>query len=253
MAKTALITGASSGIGRSTALLLASEGYDLVLVGRNMRRLRETEREVSKFAVECLVRQCDVTRAVEVHNTVNHALKKFSRLDVLVNNAGYGVYGAAESMSLKNINGQMLTNYFGTVLFMKECLDALKETGGSIVNVASIAGLTGFPRMAGYVASKHAVVGFSESLHYELLEEGVSVSCVCPGKVKTAFFDNESFKDVPWAKTDSGLEPKKVADTILKAIKERKFLYPIPKRTARKLLFKEILPKHFLNRLMKKM
>ena len=241
--KVAIITGASSGIGKAVALHLASNNYHVVLVARKKDELHKVEQELAKYEVKVLVRECDVTKPVQVHETVQNTIKVFSRIDVLVNCAGYGVYGDLETMSLNDINGQLLTNYFGTVLCIKEALPKLKESRGRIVNIASVAGLIGMPKMAAYSASKHAVVGLSESLRFELAGTGVSVSCICPGKVKTNLFQHESFKDVSWAQDDDyGIVPSAVARAVDKAIKERKFLYVTPPYLRWQLLLGRILP-----------
>jgi hypothetical protein len=241
--KVAIITGASSGIGKAVALHLASNNYNLVLVARKKEGLHEVEQELAKYSIKALVRECDVTKPVQVHESVQHAIKEFGRIDVLVNCAGVGIYGDLEEMRLEDINSQMLTNYFGTVLFIKEALPKLKASNGVIVNIASIAGLVGMPMMAAYSASKHAVVGLSESLRFELHGTGVSVSCICPGKVKTALFKHESFKDVAWAHDESyGIEPSAVARAVHKAINERKFLYVTPPYHRWQVLIGRLLP-----------
>ena len=232
--------------------MLAGHKYDLVLLARKEKKLKEVERELSKYKIKILVRSCDVRKEKDVTNTIKHVLKKFGRIDLLVNNAGYGVYGPVSEMETKLFESQMDTNYFGIVRMTKECLDALVKQKGHIINVASIAGLTGVPRMAGYCATKHAVVGFSESLYYELYDTPVDVSCVCPGKVRTDFFDNESFDGVSWAEANTGLDPMDVAKEIWAAVEERGFLYIIPKRTKRKLFFKFLAPKFLINKMLRK-
>jgi len=251
--KVAIITGASSGIGKAVALHLASSNYNIVLVARKKEELHKVEQELAKYEVKVLVRECDVTKVVQVHETVQHAIKSFGRIDVLVNCAGYGVYGELETMRLEDINGQMLTNYFGTVLCIKEALPKLKESKGVIINIASIAGLVGVPQMAAYSASKHAVVGLSESLRFELDGTGVSVSCICPGKVKTNLHQHESFKNVEWAHDDNyGIVPSAVARTVDKAIKERKFLYVTPPYRRWQLLVGRLLPHSLAAKMVKK-
>jgi short-subunit dehydrogenase len=249
--KVAIVTGASSGIGKAIALHLASNNYNVVLVARKKEGLHEVEQELAKYKVKTLVRECDVTKVVQVHETVQHTIKMFGRIDVLVNCAGYGVYGPLETMRLEDINGQMLTNYFGSVLFIKETLTKLKESKGVIVNIASMAGLTGLPNMAAYSASKHAVVGLSDSLRYELDGTGVAVCVVAPSKVKTNIFQHESFKNVDWAQDDSGIVPSAVAREVDKAIKERKFMYVVPSRYRFAMFLKGILPDSFMKKRMK--
>jgi uncharacterized protein len=249
--KVAIVTGASSGIGKAIALHLASNNYNVVLVARKKDKLHEVEQELAKYKVKALVRECDVTKVVQVHDTVQHTIKTFGRIDVLVNCAGYGVYGPLETMRLEDINGQMVTNYFGSVLLIKESLAKLKESKGVIVNIASMAGLNGLPNMAAYSASKHAIIGLSEALRHELEETGVAVCVVAPGKVKTPIFNHESFKNVDWAHDESGIVPSAVAREVDKAIKERDFMYIVPSRYRFEMFLKHVLPDAFVKSRMK--
>lgn len=251
--KVAIITGASSGIGKAVAIHLASSNYNVVLMARKKEELHKVEQELAKYNVKTLVRECDVTKVVQVHDSIQHAIKLFGRIDVLVNCAGYGMYGDFETMRLEDINGQMVTNYFGTVLCIKEALPKLKENKGVIINIASMAGLIGVSKMAAYSASKHAIVGLSESLRFELSDTGVSVSCICPGKVKTNFFNNESFKGVAYAEDDTnGIVPSAVARAVDNAIHERKALYTVPASKKWKLLLGRLLPNSVVQRETKK-
>jgi uncharacterized protein len=244
--RVAVITGASSGIGKAVALHLASSNYDVVLIARKKDKLHEVEQELAKYRVKVLVRECDVTKVVQVHDAIQHAAKQFGRIDVLVNCAGYGVHGDLETMRLEDINGQMLTNYFGTVLVIKEALPKLREHRGAIVNISSMAGLIGIPKMAAYSASKHAIIGLSESLRYELETDRVSVSVVCPGNVRTNFFDHESFKDV--GAPGDGIASSEVAAVVDRAIHERKFLYTVPSRHRLQALIGRLLPESWSKR-----
>jgi len=248
--KVAIITGASSGIGKAVAIQLARDSYNLVLVALEAEALGAITRELASFPIDALSHQGDVTRAGEARQIADRTLGAFGRIDVLVNSAGYAVYGPFESMHLDDINGQMLTNYVGSVSLIKECLPHLKATKGAIINIASTAGFTGIPRLAGYSASKHAVVGFSEALTFELYGTGVSVSVIAPGKVKTNIFAHPSFKDVRWAHDDSGITPDVVARVIVKAIKKRRFLYVLPRSRRLALILKRMLPDGIVNRKM---
>jgi short-subunit dehydrogenase len=249
--KVAVITGASSGIGKAVALHLASSNYNVVLIARKKDALHEVEQELAKYRVKTIIKECDVTKVVQVHDAIQHTIKALGRIDVLVNCAGYGVYGELETMRLEDINGQMLTNYFGTVLFIKESLVKLKESNGAIINIASVSGLSGVPRMAAYAASKHAIIGLSESLRYELESTGVSVSVIAPSKVKTNFYKHESFKEVDWAHDDSGVVASAVATAVDRAIRERQFLYTVPSGLRFKLLIKRLVPDFLVRKRMK--
>lgn len=184
----------------------------------------------------------------EARRIAYRSLEAFGRIDVLINAAGYAVYGPFESMDMNDISGQMLTNYIGTVALIKECLPHLKVSKGAVINIASTAGFTGIPRLAGYSASKHAVVGFSEALKYELDGTGVSVSVIAPGKVQTNIFAHLSFTRVRWARDDSGMTPDVVAREIGKAIKQRRFLYILPRSRLVALVLKHALPDFIVKR-----
>jgi short-subunit dehydrogenase len=177
MSQTILVTGASSGIGQSTARLLAERGFT---VFGTARKPDSTKREA--FTMLALdVRSDDSVRAC-----VEQVIAKAGRLDVLVNNAGYAVTGAAEETSVEEAKAQFETNFFGIVRMVNAVLPAMRATGdGKIINISSLAGNTAIPYSAFYSATKFAVEGYSESLWYELRPFGISVSLVEPGFVKT--------------------------------------------------------------------
>ncbi len=179
--KTVLITGASEGIGRALALELAAEGANLVLAARNAARLEEaaTACAARGAAVECFV--MDVARAEDCRACVARAVARFGGLDVLVNNAGVTMWARFDAVTDFSVYERLLkVNYLGAVHMTAAALPHLKATQGLLVAVASIAGLTGVPERTGYAASKHAMVGFFESLRIELAGSGVDVTIVAP-------------------------------------------------------------------------
>jgi short-subunit dehydrogenase len=179
--KTVLITGASEGIGRALALALASERPRLALNARDAARLAESAHACAALGAQVLELPGDVSRQEECAALVARTLSHFGALDVLVNNAGITMWSRFDQVSDFSVFGRLLaTNYLGAVYLTAAALPALKAAGGLIVAVASIAGLTGVPERSGYAASKHALVGFFESLRIELAGSGVDVTLVAP-------------------------------------------------------------------------
>jgi len=246
--RVAIVTGASSGIGRAVTGQVARDGYNVVLVALETDALDALKGELAPFPGDRISYGGDVSTTGEARRIAHRALDAFGRIDVLINAAGYAVYGPFEDMDMNDISGQILTNYIGTVALIKECLPHLKVSKGAIINIASTAGFTGIPRLAGYSASKHAVVGFSEALKYELDGTGVSVSVIAPGKVKTNIFAHPSFTRVHWAHDDSGMTPEVVAREISKAIHQRRFLYVLPRSRLAALVLKHVLPDFIVKR-----
>ena len=176
-----LITGASEGIGRALALALAAEGARLALIARNGLRLAEVVRDCAARGAEALALTGDVSRPELCAQLVAQAVARFGALDVLVNNAGVTMWSRFDAVSELGVFERLLAvNYLGSVYMTAAALPHLKRSRGLIVAVASIAGLTGVPERTGYAASKHAMVGFFESLRIELAGSGVDVTIVAP-------------------------------------------------------------------------
>jgi short-subunit dehydrogenase len=179
--KTVLITGASEGIGRALAFALAAEKPRLVLAARSEARLAEAARECAARGAEVLAVPADVSRAEDCRQLVARTLERFGALDVLVNNAGITMWSRFDEISDTSVFTRLLAvNYLGAVHTTAAALPHLKASRGLIVAVASIAGLTGVPERTAYAASKHAMVGFFESLRIELAGSGVGVTIVAP-------------------------------------------------------------------------
>ena len=179
--KTVLITGASEGIGRALALALAAERPRLALNARNEARLADAARECTARGAEVLVLPGDVSRPEDCAALVANTVARFGRLDVLVNNAGVTMWSRFDAISDLSVFGRLLDiNYLGAVYNTAAALPALKAARGLIVAVASLAGLTGVPERTAYAGSKHAMVGFFESLRIELSGSGVYVTIVAP-------------------------------------------------------------------------
>jgi short-subunit dehydrogenase len=179
--KSVLITGASEGIGRALALALATQGADLVLAARNQARLAEAVAECSARGAAVTSVCGDVSSPQDATRFVAHTLERFGRLDILVNNAGITMWSRFDAVSDFAVYEKLMAvNFMGAVYTTAAALPHLKATRGLIVAVASIAGLTGVPERTGYAASKHAMVGFFESLRIELAGSGVDVTIIAP-------------------------------------------------------------------------
>ena len=215
--KVVLITGASSGIGKQTAIEFAKLGSNIILVARRKNKLEQVENELKQFNVNTLVCTCDVSKKDQVEKMSKIVLEKFNSIDILVNNAGFAIYGSVYDLSINDIESQMETNYFGMIYCTKNFLPLmLEKKSGHIVNVASVAASFGLPGIASYCASKFAMLGFSEGLKHELSGTGVGITVVSPIMVKTNFFDHPSFEKMP-KYSPTSLNSKTVAKVIVKA------------------------------------
>ncbi len=183
MAKTIFITGASSGIGKAAAILFANHGWNVAATMRNP----QNETELQQYPTS-KVYALDVTQTDSVNKAVEQALADFQQIDVLLNNAGYGLAGPLETASEEKIMDQFNTNVFGVMRTIKALLPTFRQMGGgTIINVTSIGGLVGLPFNSIYHATKFGLDGMSESLNYELRPFGIRVKIVAPGGVITDF------------------------------------------------------------------
>jgi short-subunit dehydrogenase len=187
--KTALVTGAASGIGRAIALRLADEGVRLYLLDINAVGLAQIVAEAQRRGVEAVGRQCDVSQPAQNTSAVQHLLDHFGGVDILVNNAGVTYYGQTKIMAKEHWDRLLAINLHAPIQFTLELLPTLLSRGEAhILNVASICGLVGLERVAAYSTSKFGLVGFSESLRAEFTRQGVGVTALCPGLVDTNLF-----------------------------------------------------------------
>lgn len=195
MASTVLITGASQGIGKATALLFAHKGYDLVLAARHADRLEAVAQEVQALGQTALVVPTDVRDPDQVNALVCKALEHYGAIDVLVNNAGIYISGPVEQFSLSDWHQVVDTNFWGYVHTIQALLPQfLKQKNGTIVNVSSIGGKVPIPYLVPYSASKHAVTGLTEALHAELAPQGVHVCGIYPNLIKSDFMERAIFR-----------------------------------------------------------
>ena len=185
----AVITGASSGIGRAAALALAREGVRVVLGARRADRLEETVKLIRGAGGEARGLETDVTRADQVHRLVGEAVTAFGRLNILVNNAGVGYFGRIESMPVPEIRHLFEVNVMGTLHGIQAAVPIMRaQRSGHIINVASVVGKRAAPGSGVYAATKFAQVALSESLRLELSDAGIHVSLICPVSTSTEFF-----------------------------------------------------------------
>jgi NAD(P)-dependent dehydrogenase (short-subunit alcohol dehydrogenase family) len=181
-----IITGASSGIGREMAYQLADQGAWLALAGRDLEQLQITADVCLQRGGGALVVQTDVTHQNQCQNLIEKTISEYGRIDTLVNNAGISMWAMFEELSEFEIFERIMqTNYFGSIYCTHYALPHLKHTGGRLVAVSSLTGKTGVPTRSGYAASKHAMVGFFDSLRVELIGSGISVTVVYPDFVAT--------------------------------------------------------------------
>jgi short-subunit dehydrogenase len=189
--KVAIVTGSSSGIGYATSLLLARNRFHTYATMRNIEKSADIQEIANKERLPLQVMQLDVNNDASIRNSIEKVESENERIDVLVNNAGYGLVGTFEDLSVEEVKSQFETNFFGVIRLTQQVLPIMrKQKSGTIVNVSSGAGRIGFPAMSAYVSSKFALEGLSESMSYELEPFGIKVVIIEPGVIRTNFKKN---------------------------------------------------------------
>ncbi len=209
--RTAVVTGASSGIGRDIALTFARFGAKVALLARRQSVLEELAREITVETSERpLVLAADVTDREQSHSAIAQALAHFGHVDLLINSAGIMESGPVESMDVAALQRMLEVNLIGTLNTMQAVIPSMRKAGaGNIVNIASLAGRRGMPPLGGYCATKFAVVGLTEALRVELYGSGIKVALVMPGMINT-----------PMVQGGAGID-------VLKGLPERLYSMPV--------------------------
>jgi 3-oxoacyl-[acyl-carrier protein] reductase len=187
--KVAVVTGGTRGIGLATARMLVETGAAVVVAARTSK---DVKRAADGLGTHALGVPCDVRQVEACEALMSRAVEAFGRLDILINNAGLGVFVPVESMTLEDWHRQIETNLSGVFYCCRSALPYLKRQGGWIINIGSLAGKNPFAGGAAYNASKFGLLGFSEALMLEVRHDGVRVCCVMPGSVATEFSGDAS-------------------------------------------------------------
>ncbi|MVO98414.1 SDR family NAD(P)-dependent oxidoreductase [Paenibacillus lutrae] len=212
--KTAIVTGGASGIGRALCKQLSARNIYVIVSDINVAQGEELVQEMVNLGGQARFVRLDVTDASQFQSVVQKVSEEFGRLDYLFNNAGISMYGEFSDMSLEDWSKIVDINFWGVIYGTHAAYPLMQKQGfGHIINTASVAGLGPTPMVTAYSATKHAVVGFTTSLHYEAEKYGVQVTTLCPGHVDTAIYDN-------------GYAINLNKDQINKSVKERKMMSP---------------------------
>lgn len=242
----ALVTGASGGIGRALALRLAAEGARVVLVARRADALEALAAEVRAAGGEALALPCDVAEREAVAAAAAHVVEAWGGVDLLVNNAGYGHHRRFLEWDLEDMERMLRVNTLGSLYWTKALLPGMVERGeGWIVFVASLAGRIAPPDESAYAASKFALVGLAESLSLEVEDLGVHVLTVCPGVIRTPFFDGEALERMPAAARRQMVEPDGLVEAILGALRSGRRELTYPRMLAGAYAVRALFPRFF--------
>jgi hypothetical protein len=239
----ALVTGASSGIGRALSLRLAREGARVVLVARRADELEKLAAEIRSAGGQAAVLPCDVADAAQATDVAARAQGVWGGIDLLVNNAGYGHHRTFLEWSVEDMERVMRVNYFGALYFTKALLPQMVEQRrGWLVFVASVAGKIAPPEESAYAASKFALVGLAASLSLEVEDAGVHVLTVCPGVIRTPFFDEEALTRMPPAARNGMVEVGALVDAMIAALAKGKHEITYPRGIAPAYTIQAIAP-----------
>lgn len=229
--KVAVITGASMGIGEAIARLFAGEGAKLVLCSRDLTRV-EAARERIGAGENAISVACDVSKRDQVDALVQAALKKFGRIDVLINNAGYGLNDALAELDMAECRRLFETNLFGAMECMQAVIPVMRQQGGGdIVNISSVSGHVSMPYMSVYAASKHGMQAMGRAARMELKKHNINVLTVSPGYIATDFAKNMVRGKISQRMGGSqkyGATPDVVAKATLRGLRKRKREVVVP-------------------------
>lgn len=234
--KVAIITGASTGIGKETAKIFAKAGCKIVLASRNLENLNKVASEIKSFNPNVLVVRSDVSDFKSLDNLVDQTVRNFGRIDILVNNAGFGIYGWFHQTPFEEIENIMRVNFLGAAYLIHKVLPIMiEQREGVVVNVSSVVGKRGVSGMGIYSASKFALTGLTEALRVEYKKLGIHFIGVHPGTTETKFFENAKYYGTTRMQGRFMImSAEKVAKAILKAVVKKKrdiVLTPVGKLT----------------------
>ncbi|MEA3321155.1 MAG: SDR family oxidoreductase [Bacillota bacterium] len=216
-----VITGASGGIGKALALEVAKRGATPVLMARSLDKLEQVAAQIKlNYQIEAPVYPLDVRKQTDIEQTFKQLLTEIPAVDVLVNNAGYGKFDEIADLSLDDMSGMFEVNVYGLIACTKMVLPSmLEQNQGHIINIASQAGKIATPKSSVYAATKHAVLGFTNSMRMELYDTNIFVTSVNPGPIRTEFFDIADSSGSYKQKVEKWmLEPEYVAKRIADAM-----------------------------------
>ena len=212
--KIAVITGAGKGIGRAAAELFLKEGASVVLNSRTKADLDLLVSENSSYKNKILTVPGDISEEAVIKNVIKQTVDNYKQVDILVNNAGFGIFDDFVNSATKDFDDMFNTNVRAVYILTRDFLPyMIQRKEGTIINIASIAGKNGVPGGAIYSATKHALMGLSRSIMFEVRKHGIRVIAICPGSVDTKFFRKTESE----LKNESMLTPDDIADTILYA------------------------------------
>lgn len=221
--KNALITGAGKGIGKAVALALAAEGTNVILLARTTADLETLAKEVEALGVKALVVTADISDITSVNQAVEKALATFGTIDILINNAGIGKFGAFLDLSPEDFENIIKINLFGTYYATRAVLPGMiAQQSGDIINISSTAGLRGAAATSAYSASKFAVMGLTESLMQEVRKHNIRVTALTPSTVATDMAKDLNLTD---GNPDKVMQPEDVAELIVAQLKLNKRVF----------------------------
>jgi len=249
--KVVIVTGASSGIGRSCVYLLAQRGAKLVMVSRSEDKMEQIRKRIGGSNI--LIIKADVSKKDQVDQMVEKVIAHYNRVDILINNAGIGHRGSIVSAPLEHFNQLIETNLMSVLYGVRAVYPFMKEQGGGIiVNVSSIAGLKGFYNSGLYSATKFAVSGLTESLSMQAAPDRIKTLLVCPSKTATEFENNFIYNGEKSFSKGKGVNPDIVARAIISGIVKNKKLVVVGKWCRTLYILNRISPRltNFLLKLM---
>lgn len=246
--KVVIITGASSGIGKSLVEVYYEHGFNVVMAARNLEKMQEIVSSLPKEENRCLPVKTDVSKEEDCINLIEQAIKEFGQIDILINNAGISMRALFVNLELQVIKKLMAVNFWGAVFCTKHALPHLLKSKGSVVAVSSIAGYVGLPARTGYSSSKAALQGFFNTLRTENLKTGLHVMVAAPGFTtsnirKTALMADGSQQGETPRNENNMMSSEEVARKIYRAVRKRKRSLILTATGKFLVLYNKIFPK----------